>query len=215
MSAAEEKRSAIWTTALTLGVLAAICTVLVAATHSVTRERIADNEQRLLQESLAPVLEGLEYEGDLSQSTLVIPAPNSLPGKDDTTVYRVYANDQPIAALFFVTARDGYAGPIRLLVGVRADGTVNRARVISHRETPGLGDRIEPDKSDWMEQFGGHALGAPPVDDWKTHKDGGEFDQLSGATVTSRAVIKAIRDTLVYFAENRETVFARNGEAGG
>lgn len=213
MSDAERKRSPIWTTAVTLGVLAAICTVLVTATQRVTRERIADNEQRLLQQSLQPVLEGIEYEGELSQSTLVIPAPNPLPGNDEATVYRLYADGRPIAALFFVTARDGYAGPIRLLVGLTADGSVNRARVISHRETPGLGDRIEAGKSDWMEQFGGHALGEPAIDDWKTRRDGGEFDQLSGATVTSRAIVKAIRDTLVYFSEHRDEVFARNDQS--
>ena len=199
----------VWSSALTLAVLAAICAVLVATTYSGTRERIAANEQAFLERSLAPVLEGIDYDGALSDSTIVIPAPHDLPGNEPATIYRIYADGAPIAALFDVTARDGYAGPIRLLVGVTADGAVNRARVLAHRETPGLGDMIDSSKSDWIEQFNGRSLVDPTPDLWLIRRDGGEFDQLTGASITPRAVIKAIKETLLYFEANRDTVFAK------
>lgn len=202
--------------AATLAALAAICTALVATTYSMTSERIEDNRQRLLEASLKPLLEGLDYEGTLSDSTLTIPAPNALPGGAESTVFRVFADGRPLAALFDVTPKNGYAGPIRLLVGVDADDRVTRVRVVEHRETPGLGDRIEASKSDWIEIFSGHSLGDPIVERWEIRRDGGEFDQLSGASITSRAVVRAVRDTLIYFEANRERLFApgASDEAG-
>ena len=107
-----------------------------------------------------------------------------------------------------MTARDGYAGPIRVLVGVGYDGTVTGVRILEHRETPGLGDRIVSARSDWVYQFDGRSLSDPVVGRWAIRTDGGEFDQLSGASVTPRAVIGAIREMLVYFEANRDELFA-------
>jgi electron transport complex protein RnfG len=200
--------SSVWTGGLVLAMLAAICTALVAITHSATAPRIAANEQAYLEQSLKPVLEGIEYDGMLSESTIVLQPPHGLPGNAPATIYRVYADDAPIAALFVVTARDGFAGPIRLLVGIDADGTITGVRVLAHHETPGLGDRIDADKSDWILQFTNRSLGDPDVSGWAIKRDDGEFDQLTGASITPRAVIKAIRDTLIYFSENKDAVFA-------
>jgi electron transport complex protein RnfG len=136
-----------------------------------------------------------------------------LPGDDDVPVYRVYADGAPVAALFVVRAPDGFAGPIRLLVGIDASGAITGIRVLEHHETPGLGDLIDADKSDWIFQFDGRSLGAPPVRRWAIKRDGGEFDQLTGASITPRSVINAIRDTLIYFDGNREAVFADVPEA--
>ena len=133
---------------------------------------------------------------------------HELPGSDDALIYRVYAGDSPVAALFIVSARDGYAGAIKLLVGVDIDGKVTGVHVLAHRETPGLGDRIESSKTDWAQQFNGHSLGDPVAESWKIKRDGGEFDQLTGASVTPRAVVKAIRETLEYFDANAVTIFA-------
>lgn len=193
---------------LILAGLAAVCTALVAVTQAVTAPRIAANEQAYLEQSLAPVLEGVEYDGKLSESPIVIPAPHDLPGDEPVTVYRVYADAEPVAALFVVNARGGFAGPIRLLIGVAANGSVTGVRVLNHRETPGLGDLIEAVKSDWILQFSGRSLSDPPTLAWAIRRDGGEFDQLTGASITSRAVTRGIRDTLMYFDEYRETVFA-------
>lgn len=204
----DQRASPVWRSAVTLTVIAALCTTLVALTYHLTRDRILDNEQAYLEESLKPVLAGIDYDGELSDSTLIIDPPHSLPGNSPVTVYRVYAAGEPIAALFVVTTRNGYSGPIKLLVGVDASGVLNRARVLEHRETPGLGDQIETGKSDWMEQFNQTGLSTTELSAWAIVDDGGEFDALTGASITSRAVVNALRDTLAYFAANRSTVFA-------
>lgn len=195
-------------TGITLAAIAAVCTALVAATYQGTRDRIAANEKALLEQSLAPALSGLFYDGGVSESRLVLEPPHGLPGKDPAVIYRVFAGGEPVAALFAVTARDGFSGPIRVLVGIEYDGTVTGVRILQHRETPGLGDRIESSRTDWVFQFDGRSLGDPAVTGWAIRGDGGEFDQLTGASVTPRAVIKAIRDTLIYFDANRDAIFA-------
>ncbi len=193
---------------LTLGLIAAICTALVAVTWQLTHARIADNQQALLEQSLQPALAGIEFDGKVSQSRLVLPPPHGLPGQDAAIVYRVYREGRPVAALIAVTARDGYAGPVRVLVGVAYDGHVTGVRILEHRETPGLGDRIAEDRSDWVYQFDDRSIGDPPLPGWRIRRDGGEFDQLSGASVTPRAVLKAIRETLVYFDGHKDALFA-------
>lgn len=139
---------------------------------------------------------------------IMIPAPHELPGSEAAIIYRVYAGDEPVAALFVVSARDGYAGPIRLLVGIAMDGAITGVRVLEHRETPGLGDRIETTKSDWVLQFDGHSLRDPEPARWALKGDGGDFDQLTGASVTPRAIVNAVKETLTYFDANRVAVFA-------
>lgn len=198
---------AVWKGGVILGGLAAFCTVLVAATNSVTAPQIAANAQAYLERSLQPVLEGVEYDGMLAESTIEIQTPHDLPGNEPVTIYRVYADGAPVAALFVVTARDGFSGPIRLLAGVAADGRITGARVLSHRETPGLGDLIDADKSDWILQFTGRSLDDPDIAAWAIKRDGGEFDQLTGASITPRAVVKAIRETLAFYGENSEAIF--------
>ena len=197
-----------WTSGLILAGLAAVCTALVSITHSGTAPRIAANEQAYLEQSLQPVLQGVEYDGKLAESTIILAPPHGLPGNEDVPVYRVYAGGEPIAALFVVRAMDGFSGPIRLLIGIDASGTLTGVRVLQHRETPGLGDLIEADKSDWVQQFNGKSLTAPVAARWSIKRDGGDFDQLTGASITPRSVIKAIKETLEYFAEHRDQVFA-------
>lgn len=192
---------------VTLAAMAAICTLLVAATYQLTADRIAANEKAWLERSLEPALSGVFFEGSVTESKLVVPPPHDLPGNDTAIVYRVFAEGAPVAALFAVTARDGYSGPIRILVGVGIDGAVTGIRIVDHRETPGLGDRIDQSRSDWVYQFDGHSLGNPVAANWLLEVDGGEFDQLTGASVTPRAVIKAIRDTLIYFDAHRDEIF--------
>ena len=195
-------------TGATLAVIAAICTTLVAATYQLTRERIVANEKALLEQALQPALAGIFYEGGVSESRLVMLPPHDLPGNDRALIYRVYAQGKPVAALFAVTARDGFSGLIRILVGVEFDGTITGVRILQHRETPGLGDKIESARSDWIFQFDGRSMGNPEVTGWAIRNDGGEFDQLTGASVTPRAVIGAIRDTLLYFDAHRDEMFA-------
>ncbi len=199
--------SSILRTGLTLAVIGAVCTTLVAATYQATRDRIAANDKALLEQSLAPALSGIFFDSGVTESRLVLQPPHELPGNDPAVIYRVFAEGEPVAALFAVTARDGFSGPIRVLVGIEVDGTVTGVRILQHRETPGLGDKIESARSDWVFQFDGRSIGDPALESWAIRGDGGEFDQLTGASITPRAVIKAIRDTLLYFGANRDEIF--------
>ena len=199
--------SAVARSGATLAIIAAICTALVAATYQLTQERIANNEQAWLEQSLRPALSGIAFDSGISDSRLTIPAPHALPGSEDAIVYRAYADDVPVAALFVVSARDGYAGAIRLLVGIDTKGVVTGVHVLAHRETPGLGDGIETGKSDWAKQFADRSLSNPAADRWKIRRDGGDFDQLTGASVTPRAIVKAVKETLQYFDANANQVF--------
>ena len=198
----------IWKSGVTLAVIAAFCTSLVALTWQVTAERIETNRVEWLERSLQPALAGLFFDSSVTESMITIPPPHELPGSQAAIIYRVYAGENPVAALFVVSARDGYAGPIRLLIGVAMDGTVTGVRVLEHRETPGLGDKIEMTKSDWVLQFDGHSLQDPNPGRWAIKGDGGDFDQLTGASVTPRAIVKAIKETLTYFDANRVAVFS-------
>jgi len=198
----------VWKSGVTLAVIAAFCTTLVAFTWQQTEERIEANKKAWLEGSLQPVLAGLFFDSPVTESVITIPAPHYLPGSEDAIIYRLFAGEDPVAALFVVSARDGYAGSIRFVVGISLDGTITGVRILEHRETPGLGDRIETTKSDWVLQFDGHSLRQPEPERWAIKGHGGEFDQLTGASVTPRAVIKALRQTLIYFDENRDEIFA-------
>jgi electron transport complex protein RnfG len=128
-------------------------------------------------------------------------------------VYRALKDAKPVALVMSVIAPDGYSGSIKLLVGINTDGTLSGVRAVAHRETPGLGDAIEEQRSDWVQQFNGASLENPPLDRWKVRKDGGDFDQLTGATITPRAVVQAVRNALLYYRQHRETLFATDEQA--
>jgi len=200
--------STMFRSGVTLAVIAAICTTLVAMTYRLTAERIVANEQAWLERSLQPALSGLFYDSGVTESKIIVPPPHELPGTEAAIIYRVYAEGAPVAALFVVSARDGYAGPIRFLVGIDTVGVVTGVHVLQHRETPGLGDRVESTKSDWVKQFNGRSLLDPEPAGWAIRGDGGQFDQLTGASVTPRAIIKATKETLLYFRAHGEEIFA-------
>ncbi len=199
---------------LILAAVAAICTTLVALTFNMTKGRIAANEQAFLEQSLTPVLGDISFDNNLSASAFVVPAPHELPGNENGIIYPVLAENVPVAALFVVTAADGFVGPIKLLIGIDIDGVVSGVRALDHKETPGLGDLIDDSRSDWIYQFAGSSLEAPNRTAWALRRDGGAFDQLTGASVTSRAAINAVNQTLLYFEANRDVIFAANADSG-
>ena len=192
----------------TLLAVALTAGVLVAFSDLVSRERIAANERRYLLSQLSQVARGALYDNDLAANSIRVQDPELLGIDGATDVYVGTQAGNPVVFLFVANARDGYNGNIGLLVGVSHEGRITGVRVTSHRETPGLGDGIEADESDWIESFAGRSLNDPPASGWTVRADGGEFDQLTGATITPRAVIKAVRNTLVFFAANRETLMA-------
>jgi electron transport complex protein RnfG len=126
---------------------------------------------------------------------------------DPVMVYRARMDDKPVAALMIVTAPDGYNGDIKILIAIDVSGVILGVRVISHRETPGLGDPIEIERSDWILSFNDKSLINPRDEGWAVRRDGGEFDQFTGATITPRAVVKAVHNTLLYFEANNKVLF--------
>ena len=198
--------------AVLLGLFAMAGTGLVAMTHQATDERIARNERRALLESLHTLIDPSEHDNDLFHDRIEVTDPERLGTGEPVSVYRAREDGEPVAVVLTPVAPDGYGGPIRLLVAVERDGTLKGVQVLSHHETPGLGDKIEAKKSDWLEQFPGRSLGNPPSEDWKVEKDGGVFDQFTGATVTPRAVVEAVYNTLQYYDRHRTALFERDYE---
>jgi Na+-translocating ferredoxin:NAD+ oxidoreductase subunit G len=180
---------------------------LVAFVFQGTADRIAANEEAVMLSSLHAILQHEAYDNNILEDA--IPLSDELLGGTDLMAYRAYLGDEPVAVVFTVIAPGGYSGPIRLLVGVEEYGEVAGVRVVSHRETPGLGDDIEVQRSDWILDFDGRSLTSPAYNQWAVRRDGGAFDQFTGATITARAVVTAVRDTLVYFEAHRDTVFMR------
>ena len=185
---------------------------LVAITERNTRERIAANERAFTLRSLNEIVPPEQRDNDMFNDTTRVTDPELLGTPDPVTVYRARRNGNPVAAILRVVAPDGYSGPIRLLVGVRSDGEVAGVRVVAHRETPGLGDAIESERSDWILGFTGRSLGDPPEAAWTVRRDGGAFDQFTGATITPPAVPPPPRHAFLYFRAHREELFAPSGE---
>jgi electron transport complex protein RnfG len=191
-----------------LGAFAMIGVGLVATTESSTRERIAANERAYLLRTLNQVVPSDRYDNDMFTDMIRVIDAELLGTPNPVAVYRAFAGDRPVAVILTPVAPDGYSGAIRLLVGIGADGSLAGVRVSGHRETPGLGDAIEAQRSDWILGFEGRRIGDPPLAQWSVRRDGGVFDQFTGATVTPRAVVKAVRNALVYFDAHRDALFA-------
>lgn len=173
-----------------------------------TSETITVNERNYRLRALNEIIVPSRYDNALFDDTIKLRDPDLLGTDEALTAYRARSNGQPEAAILTVIAPDGYSGPIRLLVGINYDGTLAGVRVAEHNETPGLGDKIELKHSTWIKQFEGQSLQQPPAAQWDVRSKGGAFDKLTGATITPRAVIKAVRNALLYFDANRELVFS-------
>lgn len=195
------------TSTILLALFAIVGTALVAFTYDRTVEQIAENERQALLRNLHAILEPNAYDNDIFADTTEVTAPHLLGTAEPVTVYRARNNGQPVAAVLSPIAPDGYNGAIKLLVGIYYDGEIAGVRVISHHETPGLGDGIEIDRSNWITGFEGRSLSSPSQANWAVKKDGGAFDQFTGATITPRAVVKAVQKALIYFREHRTQLF--------
>ena len=195
-------------TTIILLLFAAVGTTLVAYTFEQTRDQIAANERATLLRKLHRLIPADQHDNVLLEDTITARDEALLGSAEPVTVYRARSNGEPVALVIAAIAPDGYSGSIKLLVGINVDGTLSGVRVIAHRETPGLGDAIDETRSDWIYIFDGKSLQAPDVSRWAVKKDGGDFDQLTGATVTPRAVVKAARNALLYYRDHQEALFA-------
>ncbi|WP_275544443.1 electron transport complex subunit RsxG [Pseudomonas sp. Marseille-Q0931] len=188
--------------ALVLGLFAIGTVGSVALLQQGTAERIANAERETQVRALAEILPAGSYDNHLLDNRIELNAPE-LGHRSPQSAYLALKGAQPNALILPVTAPDGYSGAIHLLVGIFADGRLAGVRVLSHKETPGLGDKIELAKSDWILGFAGKSLSDPDEERWAVKKDRGDFDQFAGATITPRAVVKAVHGALRYFDTHR------------
>jgi electron transport complex protein RnfG len=205
-------RQAISRNMVILSVFAIGTAATLAITNELTIGKVECNKQAALMASLNEVMPHEKHDNDLLADRLTVSAP--LLGRNGHHVYRARLDGEPSGAVLEATAADGYGGNIALIVGVDTQGKVQGVRVVPpHNETPGLGDKIETKKSDWIYGFNGLSLGNPASEGWAVKKDGGQFDSFTGATITPRAVVGAVHRALQYFDANRDAVFSAPAEA--
>ena len=182
---------------------AGIATAMLATTFDITRSEITYNEQQALRALIAQVLPQALYDNDLLDAASSL-APDDLLGtRNASRVWIARKQGQATGVVLEAIAPDGYSGDIALLIGIDADGRITGVRVTAHKETPGLGDYIEIAKSRWITQFDDKSLTDPTDSGWKVQRDGGRFDARTGATITPRAVVKAVNGALHYFVRHR------------
>jgi electron transport complex protein RnfG len=194
-------------TALLLMLFASVGAALVGITFIQTEDDIIHNEKLVLLRKLNTIIPAETYDNDLLLDTIII-KPSSLLGTDEESLaYRARKDKQDVAVVLSSIAPSGYNGPIHLLVGIKTDGKLAGVRVVKHRETPGLGDVVDISHSNWILGFDDRSLSNPDNKGWKVKRDGGVFDQFTGATITPRAVVKAVHNALLYFEQNEKMLF--------
>lgn len=196
----------IFITGLILSAFALIGNFSVMIMEKMTHEQIEINKKQALLNDLYQLVDKNQFNNDIIKDKVVI-SDDLLSEKQAVDVYRAYKDNKPVAAIIQAIAPDGYSGSIFLLVGVNLDGTLGGVRVTEHKETPGLGDEIDQKKSDWVDGFKQKSLSNPKPKGWKVKKDGGVFDQFSGATISPRAVVKAVYKALQFYKNNQKTLF--------
>lgn len=199
---------------LTAGVLLAVAaligTVILSAAERHSAPYIEANQRQALLDSIYMVIPAGSFDNDILADVIELKDPELLGMETASRIYRARQQGDIQAIAFQIVAPDGYSGRIDLLMGVQADGVISGVRVISHRETPGLGDAIDARRSDWILGFTDKSRINPKDSGWAVKKDGGEFDQFTGATITPRAVVKAVHNGLLFFERHRSELFKSN-----
>ena len=204
-------------TAAILTLFALAFTAAMALTYQFTKPDIDAAVAEVKRKLIAEVLPPAAYDNPLLSDTVAVGATRELGLDEGGTVYRARRGGEPVALIVEARAPDGYGGAIDLIVAVRADGSLSGVRATQHKETPGLGDYIDPRKDSnkttpWIGQFVGQSLDTVPAAQWQPRKDGGRFDSRAGATISARAVIAAVARALTWTAAHRERLFdARTG----
>jgi len=209
--------SSIGKNSLLLGAFALMTTALLAFTAEFTKDRITKAEREAQQKALFEIVPRVRHDNDLLSTTIKIPesAWAGLGLKSGGEIYAARHADETIAVIIPAIAPDGYSGDIRMIVGVNADGSIAGVHILDHHETPGLGDKIELKKNQWITSFNAKSLISPVVSHWSVKKDGGEFDQFAGATITPRAVVNQVRRVLEFVDAHRDELFSKNPEQSG
>jgi H+/Na+-translocating ferredoxin:NAD+ oxidoreductase subunit G len=192
-----------------------IGTAMLAFTFGQTHAIIAQSEEQEKLRLISQILPADLYDNNVVQDELMLKPDDMLGTIDDSPAYRARLHGKPTAVVLNPIAPDGYGGKIFLLIAIKASGEIAGVRVVSDNETPGLGDYIEIAKSPWIRNFDGASLARYKDEDWHVKKDGGQFDYMAGATITPRAVVKAVHHALQYFAHHRDELFAAAPQHGG
>lgn len=208
--------SSITKNSLLLGAFALVTTALLAVTAQLTKERIATSEREAQQKALFEIVPRSRHDNDLLTETIPVPqdAWAGLGLKSGGEIYVARHTNDTIAVIIPAIAPDGYSGDIRMIVGINADGSIAGVRILDHHETPGLGDKIELKKNSWILDFDGKSSQQPSLPQWKVKKDGGDFDQFAGATITPRAVVNQVRRVLEFADNHRDQLFVKNQTTG-
>ncbi|HTF95986.1 MAG TPA: electron transport complex subunit RsxG [Cellvibrio sp.] len=194
---------------LILTAFAIVTAGALALTNLGTQERIANAERAAQQRALYEIIPLSQHDNDLLTDTIAIPkdAWTPLGANANSKIHRARQNGEISALIIPAIAHDGYSGDISMIVGVNRDDTIAGVRILLHKETPGLGDKIELKKHQWILSFNGKSLQVPVIEEWKVKKDGGTFDQFAGATITPRAVVGQVKRVLEFVAANKQVLF--------
>lgn len=182
-------------------------TGVMAVTHYHTKDIIEKNQRQVLIRGLTSVLPNVQYDNDLINDFVTVTDLEKLGSKRPLSVYRARYEGKPRAVVITSVAPNGYNGPIKIIVGIEYNGVISGVRVVDHRETPGLGDAIDAERSDWIFNFAKRSNQNTSLSQWRVKKDGGVFDQFTGATITPRAVVSAVHNSLRYFESHRDELF--------
>lgn len=194
-----------------LAIFAIVCTLILALVNELTKNKIAEQNERYLLKTLHSIIEPERLNNDLYNECTQVSDP-LLGSTEPQKLYVAKFNNTPIAAAITAVAPNGYSGNIHLLVAINADNTISGVRTLSHKETPGLGDKIEEKKSPWINSFNEKKVENENDARWAVRKDGGIFDQFTGATITPRAVVSAVKNVSLYFRKNKEMLFSNNAD---
>ncbi|MCJ2377232.1 electron transport complex subunit RsxG [Vibrio sp. ZSDZ34] len=198
---------------LTLALFACVATGVVAVTHYLTQDKILQQQQAQLQGILNEVVPHRLHDNELYAECTLVSDP-ALGSSQEQPVYIATLGGQPTALAIESIAPDGYNGTIKIIVGIDMQGKILGSRVLAHQETPGLGDKIDLRVSDWILSFTGKTVSEDNLATWAVRKDGGAFDSFTGATITPRAVVKAVRDTVDFINEHRSTILTQPRTCG-
>lgn len=196
-------RESVTKNALLLAAFSLATTAIIASTYLGTKNAIAENIRKAEEKALLEIVPRSRHNNSMLEDSYMLSNVESLGLREAKKAYVAKQDNVPVAVIIPATARGGYSGDIDLIVGINTDGSLAGVRIISHRETPGLGDKVDYNKSKWVDSFIGKSLNNPVIGQWKVKKDKGAFDQFTGATITPRAVVKTVKQSLEYFETNR------------
>jgi len=202
-------KQAVTANSFKLGLFALLTAGILAYTHISTKDQIAQQIRAAKEKALLEIVPRSQHDNDMLEDSFLLSEEQAslLNLKKPNRAFIATMEDKPQTIILPGVAPAGYSGPIKMIVGVNIDGTVAGVRITAHKETPGLGDGITLKKSPWVLDFNGRSLENPTIDKWNVKKDKGIFDQFTGATITPRAVVKQVKDTLVFYEANKHVFF--------